>query len=60
MWHDDGEPLAHVIIVENHDANHNSRSYRVQLIKTGRLVTGNAKYLKPTVKSVYKYLQEQN
>ena len=38
---EDGGPWTHDIVVDNGNHNHHSRSYKIQVTKTGRIITCN-------------------
>ena len=53
---EDGGPWTHGTIVGMGNHNHHSRSYKIQVITTGRIITCNRQHIKPTPVTAEDYM----
>ena len=56
--HDHG-PWKHWMIVESNSADHSKKSYKIRVIKTGRVMIVNTRQIQQTLTMTEQYLREQ-
>ena len=60
VQHEDSRPWTHGTVVNMGDHSHHDKSYIIQLIKSGRCISRNRWYIKPTTVTADMYLQHQS
>ena len=58
QW-EDGGPWTHGTVVDKGNHNHHNRSYKIQVTKTGRIITPNRKHIRPTPLTAENFLHNQ-
>ena len=56
---EDGGPWTHGTVVDKGNHNHHNRSYKLQVTKTGRIITCNRQHIKPTPITAESFLHNQ-
>ena len=56
---EDEGPWTHGAVVDKGDYNHHNRSYKIQVTKTGRIITHNRQHIRPTPITAENFLHNQ-